>query len=1622
MARYLFIISFFLLHLSEAHAADRSLIKIKTPATGMVKISASEILTYFPEYSNKNPRYFHLFKNGIEQAYLLNDTSQSINNNTVLYFYAERNDGHLDKLLYDKAGANFNPYHSIYSDTSIYFLMLDESAFGKYYKNQTSITPVAESRELEVEQILTFAEQYHFGKNFGSGATQSEYTLGEGYAGATWGLGATQNRAFMLPSLVNTSKVRLETFISGQSDAQSANPNFNHHVQLNLQGTGNLLLLDTQYKAYQCVRKSFQIDASNFSANNTLQYISVNDLGAASDFNASSYIKLNFTQTCNIEGKKVLGFSANYSSPTKQYLSNVQLDSMLLFNSTKQEYYKGNVSNDSLFFNVSTTIGRQACLAASIKDADVIRTIVLEKIVQIEFDFSNAEHELILLSSKKLAGAVQQVKQYKDNVNQVSLLVYVEDLYNSYSYGHHHPIAIKLFIDDYLATAKKPAKNIFIIGKGIQSNFYRDNSFTKRDLVPIIGIPPSDALYVSSVDYSVLVPRMGIGRIAVETEAEVLNYLDKLIEYEANSELALWNKNIIHATGGRSISENDLFSSALKQCEAIAIEPLLGAKVINFNKRVNEPVSDNFREKILALTNEGINLLSYYGHGANYFVEINFGEPEALSNKGKYPIYFLNGCSVGNTGSDNSLGENYINAKNRGAIGWLASSDLGFPSYLTEYDRLFYKKAFKDAYGKSIGEIQKETISEFIKPTDSLNILHTRQFFYQGDPSIRFYSPAKPDFRFNSNGLFLSAKKFNTNDSVELAFIINNPGKAISDSVEFLVQRNVNNQNILYPIFKKIATYNIDTVYYTIPRSKELSGNNTISIQVNPNQKINEENVFNNTISKEFYFASYNPVIIRPRNNAVLKSNRLTLVVQCSDLYATDIEYSVELDTSANFNTNFKKTFTWIEQQSLLKELSLGNISSNTNLYVRVKIKGQNQESDWLMHQFVYLPENNAKWLQKNTGNLNPEYFDNIKLENNTLQYIDNNVEFAINTRGDQARTDSVERRMRLNNNAPVFLGSGITGICLLALEPNSLTRFSYASTYNLLANTPDYPFEKYKYSGVYVFNTNSASDRDSLLHYLNSIPNGYVVGGYNGLNANLSTLPEPILQALEQLGLAKIRTIPNGEPYAFVGYKGSAIGTAAEKTSDPSIGIDPLKQFIRLNYNHVGKWDRGSISSDLIGPANKWKQLKWSFNTDLSDEFSLDIIGIDTNGNRVVLQNSNSNFDSLTIESINAKHYPFLQLRAYTKDSINFSPAGFNYWASNYVLPVEISVFPQYQYLVQPNKTQQGDSIKYQLAYVNLSEEIIDTAVINLHVITKDRTERLIKTDIVFSIQSLDTVLSSYKIDTRNFEEEIILRSSIKTQQIEGILYNNVYESKAYVGKDTKAPLLRVSIDGKIPMQNDLVSPRPLINIKLKDENPYLLLNDSSYLSIELKKPNESAYKSLSLFSSEVQFTPATSNNNELNINYQPYFNVDGMYSLRIKVKDASNNTYANNAYTIDFEVVNASTITHFLPYPNPFTTHTQFVFTLTGESIPDDLKIQIMTISGKVVREISKAELGNLKIGHNISEYKWNGTDEYGNRLANGVYLYRVLLKSAQSFDRRSTSADKYFNAGFGKLYMMK
>jgi hypothetical protein len=257
---------------------------------------------------------------------------------------------------------------------------------------------------------------------------------------------------------------------------------------------------------------------------------------------------------------------------------------------------------------------------------------------------------------------------------------------------------------------------------------------------------------------------------------------------------------------------------------------------------------------------------------------------------------------------------------------------------------------------------------------------------------------------------------------------------------------------------------------------------------------------------------------------------------------------------------------------------------------------------------------------------------------------------------------------------------------------------------------------------------------------------------------------------------------------------------------------------------------------------------------------------------------------------------------------------------------------------------------------------------------------------------------------------------------QKEQYQFNNIGRYPFNVTADVTNPLLDVTFDGIRILNGDIVSSKPTILVTLKDENRFLALNDTGSFSVFLQQPGQLTQEKI-FFANGLQFTPANLPKNSCSILYQPVLPVDGKYTLIVQARDRSKNVSGSQDYRIQFEVDNKPSVTGVMNYPNPFSTSTRFVFTLTGSEIPEVFTIQIMTVTGKVVREITRAELGHIHVGRNITDYAWDGKDNFGDKLGNGVYLYRVVTKlNGENIEKRVSGADKYLVKEFGKMVIMR
>ena len=129
------------------------------------------------------------------------------------------------------------------------------------------------------------------------------------------------------------------------------------------------------------------------------------------------------------------------------------------------------------------------------------------------------------------------------------------------------------------------------------------------------------------------------------------------------------------------------------------------------------------------------------------------------------------------------------------------------------------------------------------------------------------------------------------------------------------------------------------------------------------------------------------------------------------------------------------------------------------------------------------------------------------------------------------------------------------------------------------------------------------------------------------------------------------------------------------------------------------------------------------------------------------------------------------------------------------------------------------------------------------------------------------------------------------------------------------------------------------------------------------------------------------------------------GKHSLKLKAWDTYNNSTEEE---IEFTVSDytALRLMNVYNYPNPFKDRTAFTFQ-HNYSGTINTSIKIYTVSGRLIKEINRQNIPDKFV-----VIDWNGTDQDGERLANGVYLYKLIV----------TADDGNSQTTLGKLAVLK
>ena len=202
---------------------------------------------------------------------------------------------------------------------------------------------------------------------------------------------------------------------------------------------------------------------------------------------------------------------------------------------------------------------------------------------------------------------------------------------------------------------------------------------------------------------------------------------------------------------------------------------------------------------------------------------------------------------------------------------------------------------------------------------------------------------------------------------------------------------------------------------------------------------------------------------------------------------------------------------------------------------------------------------------------------------------------------------------------------------------------------------------------------------------------------------------------------------------------------------------------------------------------------------------------------------------------------------------------------------------------------------------------------------------------------------------------------------------------------EDQNPPEIRMFIDDTLFVNGGITSENPILLAFVNDESG---INTTGAgighdIMATLTGPSKNAYCLNDYFVSEVDQPGKGS------ITFKMQDLSDGDYTLTLKVWDVYNNS---GTATIDFTVVNSGAmhIENAYNVPNPVFDETGFVFDHNQVGNNLNVDIIIYDIMGRWVTTLSEKVAGTST---RINPIRWNGCGARGERLRNGVYIYRII-----------------------------
>jgi hypothetical protein len=1546
-------------------------IKFAIPEDNIYRITYNDLINYGINPNLINPKTFKLYRQGREiPIFVKGEDDFQFNQDDFIEFWAEKNYSYQDYRRIVNWGEDYINFMNRYNDTAIVWLTWNGSYGRRISYDDSSSTQIQDTLGSHLVKL-------HFEKDvrlwyYDAVEPRVQKPNWQENKVFTWyviGNGGSISFNFQARDFLPETPV----YIISRLISYASNGNINAHKHgLSLNSTTPK---DTiTYNFRQTVNLSGTYSSNQLNSGNNI--VRVFGIPTQASFHQSlidwvdvEYYRRNvvFNDTLLIlipdsvqKELKVIKIE-NITFPDSDFvLYKVGADYKKIIN-----YSSTGTTNRTIYFIDSVRGGDKYYLT---KITRIRKPIFKEKKQFVNLRNSSIGADYILLTTKVLSNSSEQ---YKNFINQTynlrTQLVYIEDVFDEFSYGQVEAEAVKRF----LMTAYRnwqPPKPSFLTIIGDANYDYKDvvtpaPNPRKKNMVISYGNPVSDVWYVMWDSINVYVPQMFVGRIPAINDAQVIAYLNKHQKY-ITRRYDEFNKTFLFFSGGdgnipSQIEQIRQTNEYLYQNYVLS-NPLYG-KGTHFYKTVNPPT--NFGpytpEQVQKAIDEGGLYISYIGHSGTRTWDNSISEVEHLQNKynDRFPLVTDFGCSTGKFAEPDvdAFGELFVSQSLNGqALIYLGNSSWGYLSTSLRFPKYFYQQLTFDSL-KGIGRAHLISKIRQLNETGTgdVNKVFTYCNLLFGDPVIGLRLPEKPNLYIDNSKIKLLTQNPNDQtDSLEFLIQVSNYGLFKVDTIIIKIQNYFSDSLISERNISILTPKFVDTLIIKLP--VRAVGENKLRIKLDATNVLNE--IYEDDNETEFGYVINSTSISMIENDRFHNSGRDTLYLLNPFIKRLNSaeRILVQISDTPNFTT-YREITQFFD--TLITRVYLHNLIPNKRYYYRVKLDNPSEA-----FSEIYSFKNDQTGSSFLTTE--PNYFENDVQYQNT-EYDTLNKSWVL---------DQQEIRLKIQS------GGGHDG-AFGSISYNSYEQLPNTYYWGMATALID-SITLRPYSIRY-FYVPDPGVMDSLTNYINRLPIGTWIAMTISADAQqniLGSRGSRSRNAIKTLGSLYIDSVQYREGWCILGKKGAPIGSVPEAYKKLFQGVATIELSKLMSY------DTGYVVFPQIKNAKKWNYVKLDLEIPVNTSVLSVPVGIKITGEIDTLFNLQTTGDSISLANINADEYPSIKVLSHLfANSLKESPKIKSLSAYFEGLP-ELAV--NYQVVTTDKDTiTQGERIDFDAKIYNAGKSSADSFKVILELVKPDNTSYVLVDTLITSLNSQAWFPIKYTYINKIYDGYGLFAFRLKLDEgnkiREYFKSNNIYQKSFYVKKDTTTSVstaqVYLTINGRAIRDWEYVEPEGTIELKI-NYPVWFPAQDTSAVQLYIDGKR--------IYSESLVFNYDTIDR-KINVQYKTKFD-KGEHNLRVYLKDAFGRIPNQPIIDKYFKVTSNMELQRVYNYPNPFSSGTYFTFILT--QVPDEVQIKIYTIAGRLIKEI---KLSEIELSTNFNKIYWDGRDEDGDMLGNGVYLYKVIAK---------------------------